>query len=334
MGLISRVSSRTYSTSKMIKFFNLQNRPSSNYKPHAHAKHFPIKRQTMLPTDTFKDKLILITGGGTGLGKAMATKFAHLNGTVIIASRKLPVLESAAAEINEKIGSNKIVAKQLDVRNVENITNLYDSIQDEFNTVPDVIINNAAGNFISPTERLSHSAFNNILDIVLKGTSSMTLEAGKRMIKADKPGVFLSITVPYATSGSAYVVPSACAKAGVEALTKSLAAEWGQYGIRMNAIAPGPIYTEGAFSRLDPTGAFVQKSLDKIPTGRLGETEEIANLATYLCSDYSSWTSGDIVNFDGGNIRSLSGMFDDIRQVPKESWDMIEQMIKGKAKSS
>lgn len=126
-----------------------------------------------------------------------------------------------------------------------------------------------------------------------------------------------------------HVVPSACAKSGVEALTKSLAAEWGRKGIRLNAIAPGPIYTDGAFGRLDPDGSEISNMLEKVPCGRLGEREELANLASFMCSDYASWLSGEIINFDGGNIRQLAGMFDKVRKVPEGDWDRIEAKIKG-----
>merc|ERR1712170_32661 len=162
----------------------------------------------------------------------MASRFAELGGNVVIASRQIKVLENAANEINESVGGERVRPIQMDVKSTEAIKSCFDAI----GTTPDVVVNNAAGNFISPTERLSHNAFHNIIDIVLKGSASVTLEAGKRMIAEGKRGTFLAITVPYADTGSAYVVPSACAKSGVEALTKSLAAEWGRKGIRLNAI--------------------------------------------------------------------------------------------------
>jgi len=291
------------------------------------AKHFPVTKNPMLPAGTYDGKQILVTGGGTGLGKAMAKRFAELGGEVAICSRKIPVLEKTANEINESLGKEAISFKQLDVRDTK-------MVQDFFaDYLPDVIVNNAAGNFISPTERLTQSAFHNIIDIVLKGTASITLEAGKKMIKENKGGVFMSVGVPYASTGSAYVVPSACAKSGVEALTKSLSAEWGQYGIRLNCVSLGPIYTEGAFSRLDPTNEGQKYMVSQTPCGRLGEPEEFANLATYVCSDYASWMSGEIVTFDGGNNRQLSGMFDSVRRIPNEMWDQLAEQIK-KSKSS
>ena len=289
----------------------------------------------MLPENTYQDKLIFVTGGGTGLGRAMAQKMCEHGATAVIASRKMPVLEKAANEMNESLGRQAVVPMQLDVRETENVVSIFDQMEGKFGVAaPDVIVNNAAGNFVSPTERLSHNAFHTVLDIVLKGTASITLEAGKRMIKNDRPGTFLAITTPYAHHGSAFVVPSACAKSGVEALTKSLSGEWGRYGIRLNIIAPGAIYTEGAFSRLDPSGEGIKKMVHETPVGRLGRPEEIANLAAFMCSDYASWMSGEIINFDGGHIRQVSGLFNDYRSVSKEEWDFMEKMIRTKAKSS
>lgn len=287
--------------------------------------HFPAMTAPMLPAGTYDGKTCFVTGGGTGLGFAMASRFAELGGNVVIASRQTKVLSEAADLINNKIEADRVRYVQLDIKDTKNVISVFD----EIGVVPDVVVNNAAGNFISPTERLSHNAFHNIIDIVLKGSASVTLEAGKRMIAAGKGGNFLAITVPYADTGSAYVVPSACAKSGVEALTKSLAAEWGRKGIRLNAIAPGPIYTDGAFGRLDPDGSEISNMLEKVPCGRLGEREELANLASFMCSDYASWLSGEIINFDGGNIRQLAGMFDKVRKVPEGDWDRIEAKIKG-----
>merc|ERR1712020_121617 len=171
-------------------------------------------------------------------------------------------------------------------------------------------------------------------DIVLNGTAHLTLDVGKRMIKQETGGVFLSITTHYVYEGSGYVVPSACAKSGVETMMKSLGVEWGQYGIRMNCIAPGPIYTEGAFSRPDPSGKMIEEGIKVIPAGRLGEVEEIANLATYLCSDYASWINAETVTLDGGEFRSMAGEFNKLREIPQEMWDMMEKMIRSTNKKS
>jgi len=296
------------------------------------AKHFPIKKDTMLPPGSFADKVVLVTGGGTGLGKGMSMKFASLGAKVAIASRRLPVLESAASEIKAATGGT-VLPVQLDIRDPEAVKVAVDKIEQELG-LPTVVVNNAAGNFISPTERLSANAFQTILDIVLKGTAFLTLDVGKRMIKQQSGGVFLAITTHYTNEGSGFVVPSACAKSGVETMMKSLGAEWGRQGIRMNCIAPGPIETEGAFGRLDPTGEAARTMMDQIPEGRLGEIEEIANLATYLCSDYASWINAETVTLDGGEFRMLAGEFNKLRQVTPDQWDMMEQMIRSTNKKS
>lgn len=288
------------------------------------ASFFPIKRNAMLPSDTYAGKTCLVTGGGTGLGKAMATRFAELGADVVIASRKMDVLEKTAEEINELVGTGRVSCIQMDQKSTDSIVGMYDQCK----KTPDVIVANAAGNFISPTERLSHNAFHNIIDIVLKGTVSVTLEAGKRLIAEKRPGVFLAITVPYAEYGSGYVVPSAAAKSGIEAMYKSLGFEWGSKGMRLNCIQPGPIYTEGAFDRLDPNGEFQKKMLYDLPLGRMGETEEISNLASFMCSDYASWWTGDIITFDGGQMRSLSGMMNHVREVPESEWDAMAAKIR------
>jgi len=251
---------------------------------------------------------------------------------VVIASRKLPVLEKAAKEIVDVTG-NTVMPLQLDIRDPAAVAAAVDKIETDLG-LPNIVIHNAAGNFISPTERLSSNAFGTIVDIVLKGTANLTLDVGKRMIKKETGGTFLAITTHYTNEGSGFVVPSACAKSGVETLCKSLGVEWGRYGIRFNCIAPGPIETEGAFSRLDPTGKGAAMMLDGIPAGRLGEVEEIANLATYLCSDFASWINAETVTLDGGEFRSLAGEFNKLRMITNDQWDMMEQMIRSSNKKS
>jgi len=303
-----------------------------NYPPGPQAKHFPIRTDTMLPAGSFKDKVVMVTGGGTGLGKGMSLKFAELGAKVAICSRRLPVLEAAAKEISEKSGG-QVMPVQLDIRNPEAVKEAVDKIEGEIG-LPTVVVHNAAGNFISPTERLSANAFQTIVDIVLKGTGFLTLDVGKRMIAQQTGGVFLAITTHYTNEGSGFVVPSACAKSGVETMMKSLGSEWGRYGIRMNCIAPGPIETEGAFGRLDPTGEGAKVMLEQIPVGRIGEIEEIANLATFLCSDFGSWINSETVTLDGGEFRNLAGEFNKLRKITPEQWDMMEMIIRGKNKKS
>lgn len=280
----------------------------------------------MLPKDCFKDKIAFVTGGGTGLGKGMVKMLSERGATVVISSRKLEVLEKTAEEISKETG-NKVLPVAADVRDPSQVATAVDFCENQCG-LPDIVINNAAGNFASPSERLSPNAWKTVIDIVLNGTAFITLDIGKRLIKAQKGANFLAITTIYAKSGSGYVVPSAAAKAGVEALTRSLAAEWGKYGMRFNAIAPGPIETKGAFSRLDPTGQFKTLVTERIPAGRLGAIPELANLAAYLVSDYSSWMSGEVVVFDGGEYVSMAGEFNEFRKVPNEMWDQMEAMIR------
>ncbi|UJP65017.1 SDR family oxidoreductase [Mongoliitalea daihaiensis] len=277
----------------------------------------------MLKEGALKGKSILITGGGTGLGKSMAIYFSKLGANLVITSRKLDVLQETAKEI-EQLTGGKVAPIACDVREISQVESMFDEADAIFGRI-DVVLNNAAGNFISPTERLSSNAFSTVIDIVLKGTSNVTLTAGKRWIAAKQPGVFLNIVTTYAWTGSGYVVPSAAAKAGVLAMTRSLAVEWAKYGIRSNAIAPGPFPTEGAWSRLLP-GDLVKKfdPAKKVPVGRVGDHQELANLAAYLVSDFSAYVNGEVVTIDGGEWLMGAGEFNNLDMIPQEMWDMLE----------
>ncbi len=277
----------------------------------------------MLREGSLKGKNILITGGGTGLGRAMGEYFLELGANLVITSRKLEVLEVTAKEMMAKSGG-KVIPVVCDVREIDQVEAMWARCIAEFGQIHGVL-NNAAGNFISPTERLSANAFNTVLDIVLKGTSQVTLTAGKHWIAEKQPGVFLNIVTTYAWTGSGYVVPSAAAKAGVLALTRSLAVEWAKYGIRSNAIAPGPFPTEGAWSRLLP-GDLVKKfdPAKKVPVGRVGVHQELANLAAYLISDFSAYVNGDVITIDGGEWLKGAGEFNNLEMIPQEMWDMME----------
>lgn len=279
----------------------------------------------MLKTDALKERTILITGGGTGLGRSMGKYFLELGANLVITSRKKEVIDKTAAELMQETGG-KVLAVPCDVRQYESIENVIRTAEAEFGAIHGVI-NNAAGNFISPTERLSHRAFDIVVDIVLKGTYYTTLAAGKNWIAKKQPGTFLNIVTTYAWTGSGYVVPSACGKAGVLALTRSLAVEWAKYNIRSNAIAPGPFPTEGAWSRLLP-GDLVKKfdPAQRIPLKRVGEHQELANLAAYLMSDFSSYINGEVITIDGGEWLRNGGQFSHLEAIPDALWEQYEKM--------
>lgn len=279
----------------------------------------------MLKPGSLKDRTIIVTGGGTGLGKSMGKYFLELGANLVITSRKKDVLDKSAQELSSQTGG-KVLPVVCDIRKYEEIENLIRVTEGEFGQIHGVL-NNAAGNFISPTERLSHRAFDIVVDIVLKGTYYMTLAAGKNWITKKQPGSFLNIVTTYAWTGSGYVVPSACGKAGVLALTRSLAVEWAKYNIRSNAIAPGPFPTEGAWSRLLP-GDLAKKfdPAQRIPLKRVGEHQELANLAAYLISDYSAYVNGEVITIDGGEWLKNGGEFSHLEMVPNEMWDMLEKM--------
>jgi NAD(P)-dependent dehydrogenase (short-subunit alcohol dehydrogenase family) len=278
----------------------------------------------MLKPEALKGKTIIITGGGTGLGRSMGKYFLELGANLVITSRKKDVLDKTADELMKETGG-KVLAVSCDVRKYEEIENVIRSTEAEFGQIHGVL-NNAAGNFISPTERLSHRAFDIVVDIVLKGTYYTTLAAGKNWIAKKQPGVFLNIVTTYAWTGSGYVVPSACGKAGVLALTRSLAQEWAKYKIRSNAIAPGPFPTEGAWSRLLP-GDLVKKfnPAERVPLKRVGEHQELANLAAYLISDFSAYVNGEVITIDGGEWLRSGGEFSHLEEIPEQTWDMIEK---------
>ncbi|MFZ4436627.1 MAG: SDR family oxidoreductase [Flavobacterium psychrophilum] len=284
----------------------------------------------MLRDGALTDKVIVVTGGGSGLGKAMTRYFLELGAHVAISSRNAEKLKKTAHELSKETGGN-CLAVACDVRHYDQVEAMLATVLKTFGRV-DVLVNNAAGNFISPTERLSASAFDTIIDIVLKGSKNCTLAFGKHWIDDKQTNcTVLNIVTTYAFTGSAYVVPSATAKAGVLAMTKSLAVEWAKYGIRTNAIAPGPFPTEGAMDRLLP--GDLKERFDvtkKVPVGRIGDHQELANLAAYLVSDFSAYINGEVVVIDGGEWLKGAGQFNMLEAIPDEMWDMLEAMIKAK----
>lgn len=291
-------------------------------------------QKPMLKEGSLKDKVIVITGGGSGLGKAMTTYFLELGAKVSISSRNIDKLQKVKIELEEKTGGN-VLPVQCDVRSYIEVEAMLKATIDEYGKV-DGLLNNAAGNFISPTERLSSNAFDTIIDIVLKGTKNCTLAFGKHWINTkQKKATVLNIVTTYAWTGSSYVVPSATAKAGVLAMTRSLAVEWAKYGMRFNAIAPGPFPTKGAWDRLLPgdlKDKFDMKK--KIPLGRVGEHQELANLAAYLMSDFSAYINGEVVTIDGGEWLQGAGEFNMLEAIPQEMWDQLEAMIRSKKSKS
>ncbi|OJX52320.1 MAG: short-chain dehydrogenase [Flavobacterium sp. 38-13] len=284
----------------------------------------------MLRDNALEGKTIVVTGGGSGLGKAMTKYFLELGAKVAITSRDLEKLRTTAEELEKETGG-ECLPLACDVRNYEQVETMLASVLEKFDKV-DVLLNNAAGNFISPTERLSANAFDTIIDIVLKGSKNCTLAFGKHWIDTKQQNTtILNIVTTYAWTGSAYVVPSATAKAGVLAMTRSLAVEWAKYGIRSNAIAPGPFPTKGAWDRLLPGDLKDKFDLaKKVPLKRVGDHQELANLAAYLVSDFSAYVNGEVITIDGGEWLKGAGQFNLLEAVPEEMWDMLEAMIKAK----
>jgi NAD(P)-dependent dehydrogenase (short-subunit alcohol dehydrogenase family) len=276
----------------------------------------------MFRNDLLSGKRILITGGGTGLGKGMAQRFLELGASVHICGRRAEVLEQTTAELFDKTKS-QVHAVPCDVRNLEAVEAMIESIWTE--APLDILVNNAAGNFIARTEELSPGAWNSVIGIVLMGTLNCTMACGRRWLKARSHGTVLSISATYAPVGSAYVVPSAVSKAGIEALTRSLAVEWGNRGIRLNAIAPGPIPTQGAFSRVLPRPELEILALERNPLHRFGTVEELANLAAFLVSDGSGYINGEVIRMDGGEFLQGAGEFSNLGRILKdEDWQAMK----------
>lgn len=276
-----------------------------------------------LASDVLKGRRVWITGGGSGLGFAIARRFAGLGATVALSGRREEVLARAAAAIAED-GGEAVVAP-CDVRDPGAVRSALDDVARR-SGLPDTLVNNAAGNFLCPTEELSPNAFASVVGIVLHGTFHCTVEIGRRWIESGTGGTVLSIAATYAETGSGFVVPSACAKAGVVALTRSLAVEWAPHRIRLNAIAPGPIPTEGAFSRLLPSTELEAARRRRIPAGRFGTPEELAELAAFLVSDAAEWMRGEVVTFDGGEWLRGAGEFNDLVDAGPEMRDILRRL--------
>jgi NAD(P)-dependent dehydrogenase (short-subunit alcohol dehydrogenase family) len=282
----------------------------------------------MFQADLLKDKVIVITGGGTGLGRAMGERFLELGAKLAITSRNLERLEQSAEEMRQAT-NGQVFTTQCDVRDPLQVEQMIETIWQHYGTI-DVLINNAAGNFAAPTERLSTRAVDAVLGIVLHGTFYCTLALGKKWIAEKRGGTVLNMLATYSWTGSAYVVPSAAAKAGVMALTQSLAVEWAKYGIRMNGIAPGPFPTPGAQQGLTLGGDFSQFVVDRNPLKRVGQLSELANLATYLISDYSAYINGEVIVIDGGEWIKGAGEFSMLDKLTPEDWNQLEAQARNR----
>jgi NAD(P)-dependent dehydrogenase (short-subunit alcohol dehydrogenase family) len=281
----------------------------------------------MFHKDLLKGRTILITGGGTGLGRSMALRFAELGANLFLVGRRKEPLEETAEAIRAK-GARAAYASA-DIRDFAAVESVIAAAEKELGSV-DTLVNNAAGNFIARTEKLSPNAFNAVVGIVLQGTFHCTLALGRKWIAAKQPGNILNIVTTYAATnaGSGFVVPSACAKAGVLAMTRSLAVEWARHRIRLNAIAPGPFPTEGAFSRLMPSKEFEERAKNSHPMKRFGRHEELANLAAYLLSEQADYVNGECVVIDGALWLRGAGEFNDLADLPDATWDKLEQARK------
>ncbi len=271
----------------------------------------------MFQSDLLKDQRILITGGGTGLGKSMGRRMLELGARLVICGRRAGVLEETAAEFETDF-PGRSAWHTCDIRDPAAIEAMLDAVWAE--GALDTLINNAAGNFLARTETLSPRALDAVLAIVLHGSAYMTLACGKRWIAAGRAATVLSIVTTYAWTGSAYVVPSAMAKAGVLAMTRSLAVEWGPKGIRLNAIAPGPFPTKGAWDRLIPNKELEAAWLGRIPLGRVGEHRELADLAVYLIAEGAGYVNGEVVTIDGGEWLKGAGQFSLMEALSDEEW--------------
>ncbi|HEY8714426.1 MAG TPA: SDR family oxidoreductase [Candidatus Acidoferrum sp.] len=270
-----------------------------------------------------KSKNIFITGGGTGLGRSMALHLSHLGAQLFLVGRRPDPLKSVCDEIQKAGGTAAYAA--CDIRDYAAVEAAAQTADKEIGPI-NTLINNAAGNFMARTEKLTPNAFNAVVGIVLHGTFHCTQVFGKRWIEKKQPGNVLSIVTTYAAAncGSGFVVPSSCAKAGVLALTTSLAVEWAKYNIRLNAIAPGPFPTEGAWSRLMPSAKMEEDRKNYNPMKRFGRHEELTNLAAFLLSDLSPYINGECVVIDGGQWLRGAGEFNDLATLPDSAWEAME----------
>jgi len=275
--------------------------------------------------DLLKSKKILVTGGGTGLGRVMAEQYLRLGAEVAICGRRLSVLEQTCQELRESTGGT-IKPYQVDIKDFEAVEQMIEAIWADGPLTG--LVNNAAGNFISRTEDLSPRGFNAITDIVLHGTFYVTHAVGKRWIQSGLKGSVISIVVTWVFNGGPFTVPSAMAKSGIATMTKSLAVEWGPKGIRLNAIAPGPFPTKGAWERLMPDGIQLVERTQNVPLRRLGNHPELAHLATFLMSDEVEYLTGQVIAIDGGQSLNNTGTFNSLQSLDDQQWLKVRETIK------
>ena len=279
----------------------------------------------MFKKDLLQNKRILITGGGTGLGKEMANHFAEHGADLLICGRRENVLKETADEISEKF-NRKVNYQTLDIRASKDVDDYVQSIFDE--SPLDGLVNNAAGNFISPTKDLSHKGFDAIANIVFHGTFYMTHSVGKRWIETSTKGSIINILTTWIWTGSPYVVPSAMSKSGINAMTQSLAAEWGKYGIKVNGIAPGPFPTKGAWERLNPGNNQDDGMMSTVPLGRVGQMSELQNLATFLMADGCDYLTGQTIAIDGAQYLTGGGTFSQLDKLSDDDWENMRKLIR------
>ena len=279
----------------------------------------------MFKDNILQGKKILVTGGGTGLGKEMSEHYIQHGADVVICGRRESVLTETAEEFKEKYGST-VRYQALDIRSAQDVDDFIDTI---FQEGPlHGLVNNAAGNFISPTKDLSARGFDAIANIVFHGTFYVTHAVGKKWIEHQIKGSIISILATWVWTGSPFVVPSAMSKSALHTMTKSLAVEWGPKGIRVNAIAPGPFPTEGMTARLSPKGDMQKDSDNTIPMGRMGEMNELQNLATFLMADGCEYLTGQTIAIDGAQYLSGGGTFSQLSKMSDDDWAEIRDMIK------
>ena len=283
-----------------------------------------IIKLDMFKKDLLKNKRILVTGGGTGLGKEMASHYAEHGAEIYICGRRLNVLEETANELKKKFNA-KVHFETLDIRASKDVDDYIERIFEEGPL--DGLVNNAAGNFISPTKDLSHKGFDAIANIVFHGTFYITHSVGRRWIDLGHKGSIISILTTWVWTGSPYVVPSAMSKSGLNAMTQSLAAEWGKYNIKVNAIAPGPFPTKGAWDRLNP-GGNDEGSMGSVPLGRVGEMVELQNLATFLMADGCDYLTGQTIGIDGAQYLTGGGTFSALDKLSDDDWEQMRTMIR------